>query len=403
MKSFDTDATASPFEVLSVEEVGERLQGPLESVRGLPSTAYNSPEFFDLERSRLFSRTWVFAGRLSEIPNWGDRHPVDVAGQPLFISRGEDGSVRAFHNVCPHRGARIVPEPSRGQSIVCPYHAWTFHLDGRLRARPHYHGPGNNDVSDTDVADSPCLIEVPSAVWIDWLFVNIDGQAPPFEDYIAPLSEKWQEFDLSDLHCLHQLMVEYRCNWKLAIENYCDFYHVFKVHPDLHESLSTKRRTAMMCDRAILHNETWTHDTHASFSTQENPMALPHLGGKLEGNRRRTVFAVIFPNCAVNIHRSDVQFSYFEPISPTVTRLHRYFYFRGDTANNPSFEPVRKLIYADWERVLREDEGVCQLIQDGRKSKAYDGGRLAPAWDEGTRYFHQLVTKAFAVDGHFTP
>lgn len=386
----------SPFRELSAQEVCNRLDGPLESVRGLPNEAFTSPVFFELERQRLFTRTWVFAGRLSAIPEAGDRLPVDAAGHPLFIARGRDSTVRAFHNVCPHRGARIVPEPGQAKTIVCPYHAWTFELDGRLRARPHYHGPGQADTEGASSPDAPCLNEVRSAVWADWLFVNLDSKASPFEDYIEAMLTDWREYDLSDIRCAHHLPVDYQCNWKLAIENYSDFYHVFRVHRELDESLASMRRTAMTCDRAVMHNETWMHESYATISAMPEARELSDMGGRLEDGRRRTVFGVIFPNAAVNIHRSDVQFSYFEPLGAERTRLHRWFYFRGETATDERFANIRQQLYEDWEQVLREDEGVCRLVQEGRRSSAYDGGRLAPSWDAGTRHFHQLVARAVA-------
>ena len=382
------------FQTSLERQVIDRLQGPLESVRGLPNYAFTSDDFYALEQEKLFSRTWVFAGRLSEVPNIGDRKPFDRAGQPFFLIRDADNQVRVFHNVCPHRGAKIVPAEDTGKSIVCPYHAWTFEIDGHLRARPHFHGPGLNDNSIQPDKNQICLEQVRSAIWADWIFINIDGQAPEFESYTGPMRRDWSEYDLSNLELVKKFTVEYGCNWKLAIENYCDFYHVFKVHPELNDSLSSQKRTAMHCEDAILHNETWTHEGYSSITAQEMLVSMPHLGGRLEEGRRRTVFGVIFPNCAVNIHRSDVQFSYFEPVGPAATRLHRYFYFPSEVVSNAQYEKECRLICQDWEKVLREDEAVCQLIQEGRKSSAYDGGRFAPAWDEGTRHFHRLVAQS---------
>ena len=383
-------------EKFSAEKIIQQLQGPLQSVRGLPNYAFTSSEFFALEQEKLFTRTWVFAGRSSEVPRVGDRKPFDIAGQPFFLIRGEDHKVRVFHNVCPHRGAKIVPDADQGKRIVCPYHAWTFEINGSLRARPHFHGPGQNDNASAEGQNEIWLKDVRSAVWGDWVFLNIDGKAKEFKSYIAPMMRDWSEYDLSNLQLMSKITVDYGCNWKLAIENYCDFYHVFKVHPDLNDSLSSERRTAMHCEDTVLHNETWTHEGYSSITAQEMQILMPHLGGRLENGRRRTVFGVIFPNCAVNIHRSDVQFSYFEPVGPNQTRLHRYFYFPEEVVSDPEYANQCELICQDWEKVLREDEEVCRLIQEGRKSSAYDGGRFAPEWDEGTRHFHLLVAQSIS-------
>lgn len=376
------------------DEVLQRLSDPLHQVRGLPNEVFTSEAFMRLEQNSLFPRSWVFAGRASHVGTAGDRIPIDVVGHPLFMIKDASGRVRVFHNVCPHRGARIVPSCGHAASVVCPYHAWTFDFDGVLRGRPHFHGPGDNDVDGEQGVEAPRLFEVRTATWADWVFVNLDGTAPEFESYAAALFREWTDYDLSDIVHAHHLTVDYGCNWKLALENYADFYHVFKVHPVLDASLSPEQRRSTLCEGAVMHNETWTHERYATLSVMEGAPSLPDMEGPTANGRRRTVFAVLFPNCAINIHHSDVQFSYFEPLSTSATRLHRHFYFRGEAATDPQFETVRDQIFADWEVVLREDEGVCALVQQGRGSPAYDGGRFAPGWDEGTRHFHQLVARA---------
>ena len=398
MATIDNQLDPSATGSFSIAEILQRLEGPLETVRGMPNEVFTSAAFHALECEKLFTRTWVFAGRLSSVPNPGDRKPIDVAGHPLFIVRDHDGVARAFHNVCPHRGARIVPVSSQAGNIVCPYHAWTFDLGGRLRARPHYYGPGQADTQGVDGGDAPCLHEVRTASWADWLFVNLDGNAPRFEEYIKSFLSGWADFSMADIRFAHHLSVDYNCNWKLAIENYSDFYHVFRVHPALDVSLGDRQRTAMVCDGAVMHNQTRTDDTHATISMLENAPRLPDMGGVVADGLRKTVFGVVFPNMAVNIEHSDVQLSYFEPLGATRTRLHRSFYFRGDAAADPQFQEVRQCIYDDWERVLREDEEACRLVQEGRQSSAYDGGRLAPVWDAGTRHFHRLVMRAVSDD-----
>ena len=395
----ETKRDVSPFVECSVEEVLKRLEGPLEEVRGLPNEAFTSQSFFDWECETLFARGWSFAGRSSSVPETGDMVPVAVAGHPLVIVRNSPGTVGVFHNVCPHRGARIVPEPvAKKSAIVCPYHAWTFGLDGALRSRPHFHGPGENDVANGD-DDAPCLYEVRTALWSDLIFVNLDGAAPPFETYIAGIRSGWREFDIADISCTHHFSLELECNWKLAVENYCDFYHVFRVHPELDASLAANRRTGMTCDGTVLHNRNWAEESRSTVTVLEHATVLPDLSGALEDGRRKTVFGIIFPNTGINIHRSDVQFTHFEPLGPARTRLHRWIYFPANVANDDRYREVRARICEDWERVLREDEQVCQWVQQGRQSKVYDGGRFAPAWDAGTRHFHRLVARAVGEDG----
>jgi len=397
-----TSFESSPFPGLSSEHILSRLEGPLDNVRGLPNAAFTAQSFFELERDSVFSRGWSFAGRASTVPALGDIQPVWVAGQPLLMVRDTAGEVRVFHNVCPHRGARIAPEPARGKRvIVCPYHAWTFALDGVLQSRPHYHGPGNTDYPKASDDDPPCLHEVRSAHWSDLVFVNLDGHAPPFETYIAGIRSSWSGFDIEDIECTHYFYLDLECNWKLAVENYCDFYHVFRVHPALDRLLADNRRAGMFCDGAVLHNENWAEESRATMTVVDDAPTLPALGGAVEQGRRKTVFGIVFPNTAINIHRSDVQFTYFEPLAPGRTRQHRWIYFPAAIARNQRYREIRDRLCEDWRTVLKEDEQICESVQLGRQSKAYDGGRLAPEWDAGTRHFHRLVMQAVSRTGIF--
>ena len=385
----------SPFLGLSTEQALTRLEGPLDAVKGLPNEAFTSQSFYELERESVFARGWSFAGRASTVPEPGDIEPIWVADQPLLMVRDPAGEVRLFHNVCPHRGARIAPAPTKGKRvIVCPYHAWTFGLDGVLHSRPHYHGPGKTDYPKGTDDTQPCLHEVRSARWSDLVLANLDGNAPPLETYIADIRLSWSDFDIDDIECTHYFYLDLECNWKLAVENYCDFYHVFRVHPALDQSLADNRRTGMVCDGAVLHNENWAEESRATMTLVEHAPPLPALGGAVEQNRRKTVFGIVFPNTGINIHRSDVQFTHFEPLSPGRTRQHRWIYFPTAVARDERYRDVRDRVCEDWRTVLKEDEQICESVQLGRQSKAYDGGRFAPEWDAGTRHFHRLVMQA---------
>ena len=146
--------------------------GQLEQItgqtRGLPNAAFTTDEFLNLENQRLFAGSWILAGIASEIPNRGDVQPVDVGGRSLILIRDNNAEIRVFQNVCPHRGARLVDDRVDGtNALICPYHSWTFELDGRLQGRPHYFGPGKHDRGDTS-NDPICLFEVCSHIWCDW-------------------------------------------------------------------------------------------------------------------------------------------------------------------------------------------------------------------------------------------
>jgi len=223
-----------------------RLDGPPEKARGLPNETFTSQAFFEVEQQTLFTRCWSFAAVASELPEVGDVRPVEVAGQPLLLIRGADRQIRVFHNVCPHRGAKLIDEPANVEkALTCVYHAWSYGLDGRLRARPHYGGPGRHDSGRADSTESVCLFPVRSHTWYDWVFVNLDGKAPTFESYLGEASAHFDGYDLSAPRRERRISVEFACNWKLGYENACDYYHVFRVHPSLDRAMAPETRRPM--------------------------------------------------------------------------------------------------------------------------------------------------------------
>ena len=384
-----------PDDVVSAgsDQLLARMEGPIEQARGLPNEAFTSDAFFQLERQSLFRNTWVFAAPASEVPEPGDMKPVEVAGQPLILVRGNDCEVRVFHNVCPHRGARVLIEAGSGPALTCPYHAWSYELDGSLKGRPHYHGPGNHDRSD-DGADRPCLFSVRSQIWYDWVFVNLSGQAIAFEEYMAAFVDQFEGRELSGFKRAHHARFEFDSNWKLIVENYCDFYHVFKVHPALHEIMTPEQRRAMQPQGAHLFNGYSFSKSGRGLAVDEEGPSLPTVEGLPANLEDSMVYGNMFPNVAINVYPSNLQFVLFEPLAPDRTVMHMWFYFVGDAATSEHCRKARDILYEEWASLNDEDEGVCRRLQQGRACDAYDGGRLAPYWDIGTLHFHRQVIDA---------
>ena len=398
--SITDDAVA----VLSAE-VLDGLNRDVGLVRGLPNAAFTTETFLTLEYQTLFKRSWVFAGRASAITNCGDVEPVDVAGNSLFMVRGTDQEIRVFHNVCPHRGARLVVESVREtSSLTCPYHAWSYELDGNLKGRPHYHGPDHHDRgsnSDQHSMNRVCLFEVRSAVWHDWVFVNLDGAAQSFDDYIAPIRSHLDGWDLSQFKFAYHDQFGFRCNWKLAAENFSDYYHNFKVHPDM-VGAAYVPETSGPAHPAGVHLSllsTLTGSDQMFSRVKMDP--LPTLSGLPQDKRSTQPAAIVFPNTGMVIHPAQMQFVYFEPVDAGECIMHLWFYFVGDAAQAPRYEKTRQFTYTEFETINREDEGICLRLQEGRSCDAYDGGRLAPYWDASTAHFHRQVADAILAQGAF--
>ncbi len=216
------------------EDLDAVLQ-PIETARGLPNRHYVDAATFADERQRLFFDGWAGLSFASEVPAPGDALPLDFLGVPLVMIRDRAGVLRVFQNTCRHRGMILVAERRRIEGALrCPYHSWCYALDGALKATPHVGGPGRNVAPGVDRARLG-LVEIRSAVWRDIVFVNLSGAAPPFEAHVAEVAGRWGDvagpFEAGGPPS--RFTLEAACNWKLAVENYCESYHLPWIHPGL--------------------------------------------------------------------------------------------------------------------------------------------------------------------------
>ena len=199
---------------------------------GLPACAYG-PDFYALEQQKLFPRLWCAVAFASDIPDLGDARPVELAGWPLLVVRDADGDVRVFHNVCRHRSNRVVDAPGKGlKRLVCPWHSWTYDLDGRLLATPRIGGEQRNEDTAFNKTDVH-LKEVRSALWLDYVMVNIDGNALAFDKHIAPLVALLASYDFDDIQVGTAWSTDFEGNWKLTVEGGIEDYHLPVIHSEL--------------------------------------------------------------------------------------------------------------------------------------------------------------------------
>ena len=292
----------------------------------LENAAYTDPEFLQREKRSLFRSTWQFATRLSAIPASGDAIPVEVGGMPLFVLRDSAGEVRVFANVCPHRGARLLAEPCNVQrSIVCPYHAWAFGLDGTLMGRPHFYGADKHDRAN-DGEPRPALWPIRAEVWFDWVFVNIDGLAQPLQTLIEPLIKRLDHYDFSGCVYGGELTFDVPANWKLAHENYLDVLHKFKIHPELEKAAPLRTNSAFE----------WHGDIAVVDHALENPTEgrgseLPTLPGVSDRVRNLGLLRIFSPtptsctgaisSCFLSASRWDQNTHVNDSLSILPTRL----------------------------------------------------------------------------------
>ncbi len=367
------------------------VQADVSTARGLPSAFYIDAEVYEAEKRALFFDTWGALDFASEVPEPGDSKPVDFLGMPLLLLRDRSRVLRVFQNVCRHRGMILVDEPRRIKGAIrCPYHSWCYGLDGRLVSTPHVGGPGRNlhpGIRRNELG----LIEVRSHVWRDVVFVNVAENAPPFEQHAAALMERWAEFERPDWkpESGSRFTLDIACNWKLAVENYCESYHLPWVHPGLNAY-------SRLEDHYHIIEE-------GSFSGQGTLVYNPRLGdGSLKfGNfagiapkwDRAAEYVSFYPNVLFGVHRDHVYAILLCPKGPERTLERVSIRYAQEESLGSAFDALRRENEAQWRHIFEEDIGVVEGMQRGRHAEGFDGGIFSPVMDPPTHEFHRWVAQ----------
>ena len=356
----------------------------------LPNEAYTDPAYFEQERRTVLSSTWQFAGRASAVPDPGDMLPTSVAATPVFLVRQRSGEIAAFYNVCPHRGAKVLPKPCKSaKTIICPYHTWSYNLDGTLRRRPHFDGADNHDVArDDDGVERPSLWRVRAEVFMDWVFLNLDGNAEPLSTQLQPLVDKLEGYDFANCVYGGELTFDVRTNWKLAHENFLDILHKIGIHPELQKSspIQTNVRYEWLSD-----------DLAISHHTVEEPFegrgeGLPGLPGFPESMRRLGLSAHIYPNA--NLQLWDGQLTLFSctPLAPDHT-IETFSVYFAEEAMGEQHRAHRDAVFDMWRHLNEQDIEPLIWMQEARNIPVFNGGSFSPYWDEMiAKYVEKLKT-----------
>ena len=369
-----------------------RLEQPVADGSALPNLAYTCPDYYQLEQQTLFRDNWVFAGFAHRLARTGDMQPVEVAGQPLVLVRDESSQIRAFHNVCRHRGAQLVSECRNSRKFICPNHSWSYSLGGRLIARPHFHGGEQHDVNRGDCHRAD-LAAVRCVTWHDWVFVNLSGDADDFAACIEPITRKLEGYDLTAMHFCEALEFDLEANWKLPIENFIEPYHVFSCHPWLNEFVGMDEREAPGFEDKVL---------SCGYRFQKPDPArggqLPWFPNLPADKQDRGDWFVLFPNFGFEIFPDQLDVFVAWPEGPDSCRETIALYFVGDGASAEQYAEARAHVIKNWNDLNQEDIGVVERMQAGRRSDGFDGGVLSPYWDPVLQHFARLVSADIARD-----
>ncbi len=346
--------------------------------RSLPSVCYTSPDFFAREREAIFLREWICALREAELPRPGDHRLVEALGESVIVVRAKDGSLRAHYNACPHRGTRLCGEgrellsgPSGvlpNGTIRCPYHAWTFGLDGRLLSAPHL----------DQVPGSVALYPVGVACWGGFVFLNLTPRESRTElpTQLGEGARRVTRYPLADLRSAQRTGYQVAANWKVIAENYNECYHCGPVHPELCEVVPAFRHKGgadLDWERGIPHRD---GATTFSFSGTTTRAPFPGLS---EDERVRHRGELLYPNLFLSLAADHVAAFTLWPLGPDRTYVVCDFLFHRDEMARTDFDPRDAVEF--WDLVNRQDWLICEEVQKGLGSRAHAAGYYAPMED----------------------
>jgi glycine betaine catabolism A len=350
----------------------------------LPSDWYRSAEVFQLEKEHIFCREWLCAGREEEWPAAGDFRVLDILGESILVVRNREGQLRAFYNVCRHRGARLCRTDAgapiglavqgglvSGRTIICPYHQWAYDLDGRLVSAPHLGAAAGFDKSSVH------LYPVAVDTWGGFVFVNLTPQkAVPLAQQLGEIPARIRRYPLAGLRIGHTIRYEVAANWKAICENYNECYHCGGVHPELCAIVPAFREAGgagLDWMRGIPHREGAYTFTSSGTTARR---AFPGLDAdELERHKGE----VIYPNLFVSLACDHAAVFILQPRTAVRTDIICHFLFEADEVASPRFDPMDTVGF--WDLVNRQDWTICESVQQGMSSRVHQHGYYAPMED----------------------
>jgi choline monooxygenase len=353
---------------------------PLAEASTIPAAWYTDKRVFDLEKQTVFGRSWQFAARMDQLKEAGDFVTTEIAGEPIVIVRGSDKQLRGFFNVCRHHAAALMTEPEgHANQMRCPYHGWTYSLEGELKGTPDFSGVCNFDRAENG------LMPIEVSTWENWVFVRLQsGQVrrlnesqPSLEDFVGTnLINQFQSLGLACLHWMERRRYTLNCNWKVFVDNYLDGgYHV----PHLHKGLDS-----------VLDYSNYTIENGERFCLQSSPMVT--AGAETQTGEVRTgkraLYYWLYPNFMINCYEGVMDANLVRPLAVDRTEVIFDFYFSDVSAS--ARERNRASVDVG-ERIQQEDLDICESVQRGLQSRAYHAGRLSVRREAGEHLFHRLL------------
>lgn len=347
-----------------------RVSDSLQEAYTLPAWLYTDPRVLEIEKKEIFAKTWQYVGHECQLQNPGDYFTTEVADKPIIVAKGMDGEIRAFYNVCTHRASRLVEGEGNKSLFTCPYHAWTFQLDGHVHRAPNMKGLATFDPKEF------CLKPVRLAIQSSFLFVNLDANAKPITEIFAGMFEGLQQFGLDGLKRARVVETVCKANWKVSIDNYLECDHCPTVHKGFVKALE-------MDDYQSVIKENYSYQGAQLRSARGQKPMLGNGG----------YYYWLFPNMWISLSPGPANASIHQSI-PIDAKTTKYIYttFLLEETNSPEEQEMYNFI----DVVRKEDLDVCELVQKGLDTGAYHRGKFSLT-EDCVHHFHLLMQKA--LDG----
>jgi choline monooxygenase len=353
---------------------------PLAEASTIPSSWYTDERVFELEKQTVFGGSWQVAARLNQVRDPGQYVTTEIAGEPIVIVRGSDGELRGFFNVCRHHAAAVMTEAEgHATQMRCPYHGWTYSLEGALKGTPDFSGVCNFERAEHGLAP----VEI--ATWEHWVFVRLkEKQTTSLNSSTSSLTEflgtdlisQIAVLGLGNLHWVEQRHYSLNCNWKVFVDNYLDGgYHV----PHLHKGLDS-----------VLDYSNYAIENGEHFCLQSSPMVSKNQDDEVGAVRTggRALYYWLYPNFMMNYYEGVLDTNLVRPLAVNRTEVVFDFYF-ADVSESARERNLASINVGD--RIQQEDLDICESVQRGLSSQAYEAGRLSVRREAGEHLFHRLM------------
>jgi choline monooxygenase len=352
---------------------------PLARASTLASRFYTNPSIYDREVQRIFGRTWQLVARADELARVGDFVPAMVVDEPVVVTHGLDGQLRAFYNVCRHRAGQVALTRGNRKSLQCHYHGWTYGLDGALRACPEMEE--SEEFRKEDFGLQPVRVDR----WGPFVFVCLDPEAPALAEVMGAIGSEVADagYDVDRMRLVERREYVIACNWKVYVDNYLEGYHLPIAHPQLFKELDY---------------DAYRVEEHRYYSKQHAPIRELKPGEELGRDRRylrvpgqeeNALYYWLFPNTMFNIYQDNMSSNVVLPLGPDRT-LTVFEWFFAEPGTGPGWESMQQTI-AFSDEIQQEDIVICEQVQRGLRSRSYDAGRFSAKRENGVYHFQNLV------------